>query len=90
MCMHDCMHVFVMYCISRLPASVPCREAAAVSAGVSRTTGFKLSEGGDSEYLMAGNADCVISHQARLAQSAERKTLNLVVVGSSPTLGASG
>ena len=25
---------------------------------------------------------------ARLAQSAERKTLNLVVVGSSPTLGA--
>ena len=26
---------------------------------------------------------------ARLAQSAERKTLNLVVVGSSPTLGAS-
>ena len=29
-----------------------------------------------------------MSH-ARLAQSAERKTLNLVVVGSSPTLGAS-
>ncbi len=26
-------------------------------------------------------------HEARLAQSAERKTLNLVVVGSSPTLG---
>ena len=25
---------------------------------------------------------------ARLAQSAERKTLNLVVVGSSPTVGA--
>ena len=27
--------------------------------------------------------------QARLAQSAERKALNLVVVGSSPTVGAS-
>ena len=26
--------------------------------------------------------------QARLAQSAERKALNLVVVGSSPTVGA--
>jgi len=33
MCMHACMHVFMMYCISRLPASVLCREAAAVSAG---------------------------------------------------------
>ena len=28
-------------------------------------------------------------HQARLAQSAERKALNLVVVGSSPTVGVS-
>ena len=27
------------------------------------------------------------SHQARLAQSAEHKALNLVVVGSSPTVG---
>ena len=27
-------------------------------------------------------------HTARLAQSAERKALNLVVVGSSPTVGA--
>ena len=30
----------------------------------------------------------VISSEARLAQSAERKALNLVVVGSSPTVGA--
>ena len=29
------------------------------------------------------------THQARLAQSAERKALNLVVVGSSPTVGVS-
>ena len=28
------------------------------------------------------------SQQARLAQSVERKALNLVVVGSSPTVGA--
>ena len=28
-----------------------------------------------------------ISHKARLAQSVERKALNLVVVGSSPTVG---
>ena len=27
-------------------------------------------------------------HEARLAQSVEHQTLNLVVVGSSPTLGA--
>jgi hypothetical protein len=31
-------------------------------------------------------APCVLP-QARLAQSAERKALNLVVVGSSPTVG---
>ena len=30
------------------------------------------------------------SFKARLAQSAERKALNLVVVGSSPTVGAFG
>ena len=30
---------------------------------------------------------CQNSHMARLAQSAERKALNLVVVGSSPTVG---
>ena len=30
---------------------------------------------------------CVSESTARLAQSVERKTLNLVVVGSSPTLG---
>ena len=30
----------------------------------------------------------VISSEARLAQSAERKALNIVVVGSSPTVGA--
>ena len=34
--------------------------------------------------LMTKNIDVVI---ARLAQSAERKALNLVVVGSSPTVG---
>jgi hypothetical protein len=28
-----------------------------------------------------------MKHQARLAQSVERQTLNLVVVGSSPTVG---
>ena len=28
-----------------------------------------------------------LEHKARLAQSAERKGLNLVVVGSSPTVG---
>jgi ketopantoate hydroxymethyltransferase len=33
-------------------------------------------------------SDTVYEGLARLAQSAERKTLNLVVVGSSPTLGA--
>jgi hypothetical protein len=32
----------------------------------------------------------VFHGKARLAQSAERKTLNLVVVGSSPTLGEKG
>ena len=30
---------------------------------------------------------CDVCAQARLAQSAERKALNLVVVGSSPTVG---
>ena len=30
----------------------------------------------------------ILSTTARLAQSAERKALNLVVVGSSPTVGA--
>jgi hypothetical protein len=29
----------------------------------------------------------IYTYQARLAQSAERKALNLVVVGSSPTVG---
>ena len=32
----------------------------------------------------------IIVSVARLAQSVERKTLNLVVVGSSPTVGRSG
>ena len=36
--------------------------------------------------LHGGFACCFLSH-ARLAQPAERKALNLVVVGSSPTLG---
>ena len=31
--------------------------------------------------------NCVVGQQARLAQSVERETLNLNVVGSSPTLG---
>ena len=35
-------------------------------------------------HLVCGR--CVLP-QARLAQSAERKALNLVVVGSSPTVG---
>jgi hypothetical protein len=35
-------------------------------------------------HVSDGSSDV---NQARLAQSAERKTLNLVVVGSSPTLG---
>lgn len=33
--------------------------------------------------------DWVCHQEARLAQSVERKALNLVVVGSSPTVGAS-
>ena len=36
----------------------------------------------DLKYIL-----CLMMDTARLAQSAERKTLNLVVVGSSPTLG---
>ena len=35
----------------------------------------------------AGNGTVARFAQARLAQSAERKALNLVVVGSSPTVG---
>ena len=34
-------------------------------------------------------SDCSMFCKARLAQSAERKALNLVVVGSSPTVGVS-
>ena len=34
-------------------------------------------------------ASCKFIHVARLAQLVERKALNLVVVGSSPTVGAS-
>ena len=40
---------------------------------------------------MQDNEACFVFHlpaSARLAQSAERKALNLVVVGSSPTVGA--
>ena len=40
---------------------------------------------------MQDNEPCFVFHlpaSARLAQSAERKALNLVVVGSSPTVGA--
>ena len=37
--------------------------------------------------LLAGS--CFCAHTARLAQSVEHETLNLRVVGSSPTLGAS-
>ena len=37
---------------------------------------------------MHGRAADALSTTARLAQSAERKALNLVVVGSSPTVGA--
>ena len=40
---------------------------------------------------MQDNDQCFAFHlpaSARLAQSAERKALNLVVVGSSPTVGA--
>ena len=42
------------------------------------------------EKLLQYNAEAAMltSAQARLAQSAERKALNLVVVGSSPTVGA--
>ena len=41
---------------------------------------------------MQDNEPCFVFHlpaSARLAQSAERKALNLVVVGSSPMVGAS-
>ena len=41
---------------------------------------------------MQDNEPCFVFHlpaSARLAQSAERKALNLVVVGSSPTVGDS-
>ena len=50
---------------------------------------------GDSKYKERGNVAMSISINsetdkgtARLAQSAERKALNLVVVGPSPTVGA--
>ena len=36
---------------------------------------------------MAGTSSILLTSTARLAQSAERKALNLVVVGSSPTVG---
>jgi len=38
--------------------------------------------------LNGHSAILLIASEARLAQSAERKALNLVVVGSSPTVGA--
>ncbi len=42
----------------------------------------------DTDLLAYSDTDLRVRiTQARLAQSAERKTLNLVVVGSSPTLG---
>ena len=37
--------------------------------------------------LTASGDGCLLSASARLAQSAERKALNFVVVGSSPTVG---
>ena len=37
-------------------------------------------------FVFVGRGGCVVK-EARLAQSVERKTLNLVVVGSSPTVG---
>ena len=47
-------------------------------------------------YVVYGSVLCVYvcgvcecNHEARVAQSVERKALNLVVVGSSPTVGAS-
>ena len=40
-------------------------------------------------YLPPSRPECSKQVRARLAQSVERKTLNLVVVGSSPTVGTS-
>ena len=42
-------------------------------------------EGTDKDWLYAKEQSCI--QQARLAQSVEHETLNLRVVGSSPTLG---
>ena len=41
------------------------------------------------QHLLHSVNACACCVQARLAQSAERKALNLVVVGSSPTVGVS-
>ena len=42
---------------------------------------------GDIVVVIVNKTSDLTPSTARLAQSAERKTLNLVVVGSSPTLG---
>ena len=44
---------------------------------------------GDTTFLQKGRHAEPSINIARLAQSAERKALNLVVVGSSPTVGVS-
>ena len=40
------------------------------------------------QFALSDQSNISIVFKARLAQSVERKALNLVVVGSSPTVGA--
>ena len=47
----------------------------------------RFSHGGNAEHVRENTWSNQQAYMARLAQSAERKALNLVVVGSSPTVG---
>ena len=60
-----------------------CSDRTWTSVGVAA---HKLS----TQRFCAGRKTCCCDTTARLAQSAERKALNLVVVGSSPTVGVFG